>query len=208
MSTSKLIDLIETFADNKFILGDRLIEVGISGPDLESTLSSVAIAQGELGHARLLYNWVFDLNGVTGKKPDITTETGKSFTEVRNIDSWVKLIASLFTVNIVMDLTMTSMMNTENPEVTAQLNKLFREQKEHCIFSEGWALKLLRDSGAVPRKFTEELDKVTEEVRAWLEKIDDSEELRLAGYVSDEKLVPRFNTLINKLKTEGAVSNA
>lgn len=95
---ASFIETIETIADNKYILGDLLVEIGVSGPDLEATLSTIAMAQGELGHARLLYNWAFDLKGI--KKQEIERQTGKAFTSVVAVDNWIDLIGSLYVVNV------------------------------------------------------------------------------------------------------------
>jgi ring-1,2-phenylacetyl-CoA epoxidase subunit PaaC len=207
MSQQTLINLIESIADNKYVLGDRLVEVGFSAPTVESSLASVALAQGELGHARLLYNWVFDLNGVTGKKPDITKETGKSFPEVRAIDGWVKLIASFFAVNAASDIVMESMMNTKNSDITSNINKLYLEHKEHFIYSEGWAIKLLNDKGAVPSKFVEELNKIVPETEEWLKDVESSNELFEGGILSENNLVAKLQTIVENLKSRGAVVN-
>ncbi|ARK29750.1 Phenylacetic acid catabolic protein [Halalkalibacter krulwichiae] len=200
-----LVKLIEGIADNKYVLGDRLVEVGFSGPDIESTLSSVAIAQGELGHARILYNWSLDLKGHKGRKPDHKCETGKSFREVREINSWVKLIASFYTVNLAIDIVMESLAVAENEEITAYINKVFLEHKEHCVYSEGWALKLLNDQGGVPRKFEEELNKVLVEAKEWLKEIEENEELR--AYLAYTNLTELFQRDVDQLKDQGLIAN-
>ncbi|MBU8908225.1 Phenylacetic acid catabolic protein [Desertibacillus haloalkaliphilus] len=205
MSNSALIQLVETIADNKYVLGDRLVEVGFSGPDVESTLASVAMAQGELGHARLLYNWGFTLNGIKGKKPEITNETGKSFSEVRAIDGWVKLIANLYTVNVAMDVVMEAMMDSGDADIAANINKLYLEHKEHCVFSEGWALKLINDEGGVPKKFKEDLNQALPEVEQWIKDVESNSEL--SNFVVQNNLVKRFQETIEQVKGEGAVTN-
>ncbi|MFC0560734.1 Phenylacetic acid catabolic protein [Halalkalibacter alkalisediminis] len=205
MSNTALIQLIEGIADNKYILGDRLVEIGFSGPDIESTLASVAIAQGELGHARILYKWTLDLKGHKGKKPDHKSETGKAFSEVKAINSWVKLMAGFYAVNLAIDVVMDRMAEANHEDVIAQINKLYLEHKEHCVYSEGWALKLLNDVGAVPRKFEEELNKVLVEAEAWLQEIEKTKELE--GYLAPHQLAKQFNDQVANLKGKGEVAN-
>lgn len=206
MSNNALINLIEGIADNKYVLGDSLALIGFGAPDIESSLSSLAMAQGELGHSRILYNWVFDLKGLKGKKPDIEGETGKSFNELRAIDGWVKLIAGFYVVNVAMDIVLDAMAETKNEDVIANINKLYLEHKEHCIYSEGWALKLLNDIGGVPRKFKEELNKIIPQVEAWLQEIENTQELD--SYLSHKNLLAKFNSQINSVPGIGAVGNA
>ena len=80
-NNTSLIELAETIADNKYILGDRLVEIGVSGPKLEATLSAIAMAQQELGHSRLIYRWSYDLKGINGSKVEIKDQTGKAFSK-------------------------------------------------------------------------------------------------------------------------------
>src|SRR5699024_7481282 len=98
--TDVLIELLETIADNKYVMGDHLVEVGVSGPNLESTVSSIAMAQSELGHARLLYHWVEELKTGSKKKIDIKGQTGKSFQSANETNDWISLIANLFITNV------------------------------------------------------------------------------------------------------------
>lgn len=194
------IELIETIADNKYVLGDRLVEVGISGPNLEATLSSIAMAQGELGHARLLYNWAFDLKGFGGKKPEVVKQTGKALPSVVNIHDWLTLIASLYTVNVALDIVLKSVLEARHSEVVTRIHKLLKEQKEHILYSRNWANQLLRDQGAVPRKFREALEQAIPEAENWLSSIEQAKELGNEGYiVKDVKLVSQFKGEIGKL---------
>lgn len=206
MSNNALIHLIEGIADNKYVLGDRLALIGFSAPDVESCVASMAMAQGELGHSRILYNWVLDLQGHKGKKPDIAGETGKSFSELRKIDGWVKLIAGFYVTNVSMDIVLESMLESNNADVRANINKLYLEHKEHCIYSEGWALKLLQDIGGVPRKFKEELNKIIPEAEAWLQEIEKTQ--GLDGYLANKNLLTTFQTQIATTTGIGAVANA
>ncbi|MGA8941850.1 MAG: Phenylacetic acid catabolic protein [Thermoactinomyces sp.] len=187
------IELLETIGDNKYVFGDKLVEVGVSGPNLEATLAAIAMAQGELGHSRLLYNWVFDLKGYKGKKPDVRGQTGKAFKGVENIHNWITLIAALYTVNTAIDLVLKSILQANRDKVVSRVNKLMREQKEHILYSRGWAQQLLEDKGAIPRKFREGLREITPEVGDWLRKVEQKSELFVEGFLArDSKLYDRF----------------
>ena len=61
VDTWSWVNVLEALADDDFVAGNRLVEVGISAPELQSALAAVAIAQGELGHARHLYHWSHEL---------------------------------------------------------------------------------------------------------------------------------------------------
>jgi ring-1,2-phenylacetyl-CoA epoxidase subunit PaaC len=203
------IDLIEVIADNKYVLGDRLVEVGVSGPDLEATLSSIAMAQGELGHARLLYNWTFDLKGHVGKKPEIEKQTGKAFNGVVQISDWISMIAAFYTVNLALDLVLRSVFEARHNEVVTRIHKLIKEQKEHILYSRGWARQLMQDRGVVPRKFNQALNKIVPEVETWLHKVENTAALINEGYISENaNLVNLFKHQVRELTTPGAAANA
>lgn len=189
------IETIECIADNKYVLGDLLVEIGVSGPTLEATLSSVAMAQGELGHARLLYNWTFDLKGI--KKADIEKHTGKVFESVVNVKDWISLISSLYVTNVAFELVLKSMLEANRNDVVGRINKLLKEKREHIMYSRGWILQLLEDRGAVPLKTKEALQKAIPDVHAWLSKLDQSSELANEGFLmTGSNLAEQFRLVI------------
>lgn len=202
------IELIEGAADNKYVMGDRLVEVGIGGPNLEAILSSIAMAQGELGHARLLYNWTFDLREKKGKKPEIEKQTGKALDGVVNAKDWISLIAALYTVNVALDVVLKSVLEARHAEVVARIHKLIKEQKEHIMYASNWAHQLLHDKGAVPRKFRESLEQVIPEAETWLLTIENTTELATEGYLlPNVSLVQSFKEQIGKVAPQGAVAH-
>ncbi|WP_141334458.1 MULTISPECIES: Phenylacetic acid catabolic protein [unclassified Paenibacillus] len=191
------IHIVETIADNKFVLGDRLVEIGVGGPNLEASLSSIAMAQGELGHARLLYNWAFDLKGLTGKKQDVRDQTGKAFRFAGNTTDWIGLIASAYTINVSFNLVLQAMFEAGHPDIVMRIHKLLREQGDHVAYCRGWAVQLANDTGAVPRKFREALQERVAEARAWLVKLEADQELYASGYMkAGTALTARFDQMI------------
>ncbi|HWO97002.1 MAG TPA: Phenylacetic acid catabolic protein [Bacillus sp. (in: firmicutes)] len=201
------IELVEAIADNKYVLGDRLVEIGISGPNLEATLAAIAMAQGELGHARLLYNWIFDLKELTGKKPEIENQTGKAFQGVVDIHDWISLIAASYVVNIAVDVVLKSVLDSSHSKVATRVHKLIREQKEHIVYTQHWAQQLLKDQGAIPRKFREALDQVIPHAEAWLKSVEQKAELVDEGYIlRDSQLFSKFQDQLRELNIQSLVS--
>lgn len=195
-----LVKLAETIADNKFILGDRLVEIGISGPNLEATLSSIAMAQAELGHARLMYKWAYELQGLNGSKVEIKSQTGKAFQSVVTTSNWVALIAGVYAVNVAVNIVMNAVIKGNHPDLNAPFSKMLREQEEHLLYSKSWCKQLLNDKGAVPKKFTEELEKVTLEALQWLENVE-NDHLLIAEKIilENSNLVTVYKETIDKL---------
>jgi len=208
VNNSSLIELAETIADNKFILGDRLVEIGISGPNLEATLSSIAMAQAELGHARLLYKWANELQGINGSKVEIKDQTGKAFPAAVNTNNWIALIAGVYAVNVAVNLVMKAMISAEHPELNAPFSKMLKEQEEHLLYSRSWCKQLLNDRGAVPKTLKEELEKVSKEALQWLIHVENDKLLTSEKIIlKNSNLVNAYKETIEKLTTLGDVQH-
>jgi ring-1,2-phenylacetyl-CoA epoxidase subunit PaaC len=176
------INLLETIADNKYVLGDRLVEVGVSGPTLSATLAAIAMAQGELGHARLLYTWAADLKGWKGKKLEIEKQSGKAFQGMLNVCDWITLIAASYTFHTALDAVLKSLLEGNHPDVITRVHKMTREQREHLMYSRNWAVQLCREQGAIPRRFRKAMEQIVPEVEEWLQSVERKVELAEEEY--------------------------
>ncbi|MEH7388059.1 Phenylacetic acid catabolic protein [Bacillus sp. JJ1521] len=200
-----LIELGETIADNKFILGDRLVEIGISGPTLEGTLSSIAMAQQELGHSRLLYRWVSDLTGV---KAEVKAQTGKAFQQNVEIGNWVELIAGLYVTNVAVDLVMKAMIDANNPNVNPPFTKMLKEQQEHLIYSQSWCEQLLLDKGSIPRRCLDAISNTAREAKEWLIGVENDMYFVTENIIpKNARLVEQFDETIQEISREMAKQN-
>lgn len=185
--------LLESIADNKYVLGDKLVDIGMGAPTIEAATSAVAMAQGELGHARVLYNWVFDLRGGTGSKPEIRGQTGKAFQSVLACHDWISLISALYIVDVAHDLVLRNILEQRRTDVASRIHKLIKEQKEHILYSHGWAVSMLNDQGSIPSRFSKELEKQIPEAVKWLEGIEKTSALVEEGFISaNAGLAKRF----------------
>ncbi|MBT2648568.1 phenylacetate-CoA oxygenase subunit PaaI [Bacillus sp. ISL-34] len=192
---TELITLIETIADNKFVLGDRLVEVGVSGPDLEATLAAIAMAQSELGHARLLYNWGTNLKSGKGSKKEVKEQTGKAFDSIVQIGEWIQLIAGLYSMNTALNILINALTSQQKgSEIELQFNKLAREQLEHILYSKNWALKLLNDEGSIPARFGRAFKLCEQEVITWLKQVENN------SVLIENEILPENSNLVNSYK--------
>lgn len=200
-----LIDLGETIADNKFILGDRLVEIGISGPNLEATLSSIAMAQQELGHSRLVYRWVSDLTGI---KKEVQHQTGKAFEQNVGIGNWIELIAGLYVTNVAIDLVMRAMIEANNPNVKPPFTKMIKEQQEHLIYSKNWCKQLLLDKGSIPRRCRDAIALTSHEAKEWLIKVENDMYFITENIIlKNASLVENFDATIQEVLKDVAKQN-
>ncbi|MDC3415171.1 phenylacetate-CoA oxygenase subunit PaaI [Aquibacillus sp. 3ASR75-11] len=202
-----LIELLETIADNKFVMGDHLVEIGISGPNLEATLSSVAIAQSELGHARILYNWVYELkNGkVKGKKPEIKEQTGKAFFNTVNTQNWISLIANLFTTNVTSKIILGAI--SDSPYSTKMITKMVKEQQDNIIYARSWCRQLANDKGRIPIQFQKDFENAKKEAQDWLLSWQNDDQIRHFEIIGDKtNVIELFNEEIGSVFSDQATA--
>lgn len=203
-----IIGVAETIADNKMILGDQLVDIGLSGPTLEATVASVSMAQSELGHARLMYRWAYELKGFNASGLDVKAQTGKAFPNVVEANNWITLITAIYTVNLATDLVMKAIAAAENKEINAPFTKMFREQDETIIYSRSWVEQLLNDKGSIPKRTIEALTQSANEAEQWLKGIEDDQLLRSEKMIVETpNLVSQFQNEIKELTRDGVISN-
>ena len=195
---AELIELAETIADNKFILGDVLVKIGISGPNLESSLASIAMAQAELGHARLMYRWIDELKGSNQSKSEVKSQTGKAFNVLVDTPNWISLIANLFVINVGCNAVAKSILEANHPEVNPPFAKMLKEQEEHIIYAESWCVQLLQDRGKIPALTEKALEMAAKEVKTWVQQVAVNSDLQRNGYLLEtNKIVSVFNERIH-----------
>jgi ring-1,2-phenylacetyl-CoA epoxidase subunit PaaC len=189
-----IIDLLETIADNKFVLGDKLAEIGVSGPGLEATHSAIALAQSELGHARHLYNWSFELKGIS---EEVSSQSGKAFQSILNIDNWISLMAAVYVFDTAVEVVMQELLDTRELNVETRASKLLKELREPIVFSGQWSYHLLNDKGVIPEKFVAALNENEQEVTNWLKQV--GEQKWLKGNSKAAALLNKFQTNVQSL---------
>lgn len=155
-------------ADTKFHLGDRLVEVGVSAPELQSALVCIAFAQAELGHARLLYNWVAEWRGAPA---EITGPGRAGVDTIGTIDDWIPLMVVTHMVNVAVAEVTKWLCEDLGDEARQKTAKMAVELREHIAFSGAWCRKFHEETGAVPRVFEEEKGKWEEVVVEWLTRL-------------------------------------
>lgn len=190
------IEGLLVMADNKFVLGDRLVEVGIGAPEVEAKLACIALAQSELGHARLLYQWANEELNELSSRPalagldasgEVEHQTGRAFESIVECDDWIALVAGLYGVETAIDAVLEALRQQREDEVTKRLHKMLQEQPDSIEFARGWAERLNEDEGLVPQTFQESLEVVLAETDPWLEGLEED-----AGSSADALLPDPF----------------
>jgi ring-1,2-phenylacetyl-CoA epoxidase subunit PaaC len=149
-------DLLLAIADDELVLGWRDSEWTGIAPFLEEDVALSSIAQGEIGHARALY----ELAGAElGTAPDELAFDRKPeeyrcapLVELRLVHDWAATIARRFLYETADAIRVEALQAAADPELAGLAAKMEREEAYHRMHATMWAERLR----AEPR-FTEAL---------------------------------------------------
>lgn len=184
-----LARLVVSVADSKFFLGRRVAEWSVGAPELESAVACAAVAQEELGHARVLYPLLADLPldppvGPLEREEDRTVWFCPQFL-TRPWASWPEAVVGLALVDTALTVVLSSATASAHEELARRACRIVDEERFHAVFAWG-RLRALVSGEAAPR--TEPvLVKRLQEVVEWLESATArTEALRAAGVLDAE----------------------
>ncbi len=153
-------ELVLTLAESKQRLGMHLSGWAVGAPALESAVAAAALAQEELGHARVLYALLEEL-----PRPAQPRVVGfLQFPWVR----WTQAVAGL----VLMDTALTSLLlhlaDSAYPALARRADRMLQEEVFHLEFAEGRVRELAEDP-----EWRQELEgyagRLLPEVLAWLD---------------------------------------
>jgi ring-1,2-phenylacetyl-CoA epoxidase subunit PaaC len=139
------VDLLLAMADDELVLGWRDSEWTGIAPFLEEDVAFSSIAQGEIGHARALYELAAAELGTTPDELafDRTPEEYRCapLVELRHIE-WARTIARRFLYEIADAIRVESLKESQRPEVAGLAQKMEREEAYHRMHAEMWIARL------------------------------------------------------------------
>ncbi len=184
-----LVNLVVVLADNKYWLGRRLSEWTAGAPQLEVATAAAAIAQEELGHARVLYPLLAELP-VPARPAPLERETDRaehynlSFLD-RPWESWVDAVAALALIDPALTAVLEAAAGSEYRALARRAERMVAEEYFHLEFAEG----RVREPAETPTLRTAlqaRVDRVLPEVLCWFGPAGEPglEALRAAGVIS------------------------
>jgi phenylacetate-CoA oxygenase PaaI subunit len=147
-----LVDLVVALADNKHALGLRYGEWCTCGPTIEAGVAATAMAQDELGHARVLYGLLAELPGAPHRSEHewVAGDARTVGLLQRPFPGWPQLIVA----NVLVDQALTGVLETALESsylpLRQRTRKLIEEEQFHAIHGRGW-LRQLAAEGPVVR---------------------------------------------------------
>jgi ring-1,2-phenylacetyl-CoA epoxidase subunit PaaC len=164
-----LADWLLTLADNKRVLGLRYAEWSTGAPELEADVTISAMAQYELGHARLL-------RGVlSGMEEDPRTEARATDPSTwRNLPSldqpaaeWDTVVALNGLLDGLLTVNLESATNGGLVPLAQRLRKAVSEEQYHTLHAAAWFDRLADAPDELRARFASRVEQVGRECVMW-----------------------------------------
>ena len=168
-TVAAVVNLLLVLADNKYWLGRQLSEWAVGAPSLEVSVACAAVAQGELGQARVLYPLLEEL-GFAG--PADPRERSRAY-NVGILDepfaTWPHAVAALLLVDGALTTMLEALAGGSYEALARRVPRMLEEEAFHAEFAEGRVRELvrLRDGR---RRLQERVDDAFPEMLCWFGK--------------------------------------
>ena len=140
------LDAVLAFADDELVLGWRDSEWTGIAPFLEEDVAFSSIAQGEIGHARALYELAAGALGTDADALafDRSPEEYRCapLVELRLVHDWAGTVARHWLYETADQLRVAALMESDWPELAGLAAKMDREEAYHRMHAEMWADRL------------------------------------------------------------------
>jgi ring-1,2-phenylacetyl-CoA epoxidase subunit PaaC len=171
------VEAVLAFADDELILGWRDSEWTGVAPFLEEDVAFSSIAQGEIGHARALYELTAAVLGGDADALAFDREPAEyrcvPFVELPLAGDWAGTIARHWLYEAADAIRVAGLMESDWPELAGLAAKMDREEAYHRMHAQMWRDKLVgeeRFEAAVERLWPYALGVLEPEQRARLAK--------------------------------------
>ena len=175
------VNLLLVLADNKYWLGRQLSEWAVGAPSLEVSVACAAVAQGELGQARVLYPLLEEL-GFAG--PVDPAERGRAYNVAaldRPFATWPHAVAALLLVDGALTTMLEALAGGSYGALARRVPRMLEEEAFHAEFAQGRVRELagLRDGR---RLLQARVDAALPEMLCWFGQPDERGVEALRGH--------------------------
>lgn len=209
---NSLAHLLWAIADSKQALGFRYAEWASKAPVLEAGVAASAMAQAELGHARVL---MMLLRAFPEVPAEVTNDDEGRRTDLhapgfleRSLTTWPEFV----TVNLLFDgalnTVLRSLRGSTFAPLAGRMEKMLDEERFHAMHARDWFRRLGRQSDAAREALQAATDEIWPEVLCWFGQEGELDALVDLGVLDagSEELRRRFVDRIMPLLNEGGVA--
>jgi len=141
------VNLLLVLADNKYWLGRHLSEWAVGSPSLEVGVACAAVAQGELGQARVLYPLLEELAFPGPVDPTERRRTYNVTMLDRPFPTWPHAVAALLLVDTAVTTMLEALRDGPYQALARRVPRMLEEEAFHWDFAEGRVYELVRLPG-------------------------------------------------------------
>lgn len=175
-----LIDLrnfLMGHADTKRALGLRYAEWCDRAPTLEAGVAASAMAQDQLGQARVLYSLIQEFPGSPSNLEDETAphNFGLAFLD-RSFSNWATFVAANLLIGGAVTVVEQALVDSRFAPLRSRMPKMLEEERFHGIHAEGWYKHLKSVGGAHVLALENASGEILPEVLCWF---GDAQHIRL-----------------------------
>src|SRR5688572_24607120 len=159
-------------AGAKHALGYRLAFAGLCAPALEAAVATVAVAQEELGHARLLYASEARVRGGAGDEEGLDIPTAPPDPAlVPELEGWPDVLATLVTLDTAVLLWLQALAGGRHAWLRTRAERMLAEETFHREYVRGW-LAVTREHPRLRERVDATIDARCLRYGGWLQEID------------------------------------
>jgi ring-1,2-phenylacetyl-CoA epoxidase subunit PaaC len=164
-----LVDLITALADNKHALGLRYAEWCSSGPTIEAGVAATAMAQDELGHARVLYGLLEELPGAPRRSEhEWSAADARTVAFVdRAFAGWPHLIVANLMLDRVLATVLEAALDSRYLPLRQRARKIIEEERYHAIHGQSWLAQLAAEGPEVRAELAAALRGIWSDALCW-----------------------------------------
>lgn len=164
-----LVDLVVALADNKHALGLRYAEWCSSGPTIEAGVAATAMAQDELGHARVLYGLLEELPGAPRRSEhEWVAADARTIGFVNtSFAGWPHLIVANLMIDRALATVLETALESRYLPLRQRARKIIEEERYHAIHGQSWLAQLAADSQDARAQLTAALRDIWDDTFCW-----------------------------------------
>ena len=199
-ATAAPASVLGRLAGAKHGLGYRLALAGLCAPALEAAVATVAVAQEELGHARLLYASDARLRGGTGDEDGLDVPTAPPDPAlVPELSGWPDVLATLATLDTAVLLWLQALAGGRHAWLRTRAERMLGEEAFHRDYVRGW-LAVTREHPRLRARVETAVDTRRRRYGAWLDEINaGAGPLVAAGFLDTAPTPAAFDDAVRAL---------
>lgn len=194
--------VLARLAGAKHALGYRLAFAGLCAPAVEAAVATVAVAQEELGHARLLYASEARLRGDAGDEEGLDVPTAPPDPAlVPELDGWPDVLATLVTLDTAVLLWLQALAGGRHAWLRTRVERMLGEESFHREYVRGW-LAVTREHPRLRARVESTIDARRRRYGEWLHEITaEAAPLVAAGFLETAPTQAVFDDAVRALVT-------